>query len=184
MLVGTWGLGVTIGSIVFARSIDRSLRLLLSTATLAVGLSYIGWCAGAGARSWPARSASSAGLGNGVQWASLISSVQKLTPRALQGRIMGAVESVGAIAPAVGFSLGGALTALSSPRTAFFVAGVGATLSTIAFLRINTDAGVPAQAPAGRPEDEPSVERLSPEAAEATAARSSHVGSSGAMTQG
>jgi len=42
-LVGTWGLGVTIGSIVFARSLRRSLRLLLSAATLAVGLSYIGW---------------------------------------------------------------------------------------------------------------------------------------------
>jgi predicted MFS family arabinose efflux permease len=183
VLVGTWGLGVTIGSIVFARSIDRSLRLLLSTATLAVGLSYIGWALAPGLIVACAIGLVG-GLGNGVQWASLISSVQKLTPRALQGRIMGAVESVGAIAPAVGFSLGGTLTALSSPRTAFFVAGVGATLSTIAFMRINTDAGVPAQAPAGRPEDEPSVERLSPEAAEATAARSSHVGSSGAMTQG
>jgi predicted MFS family arabinose efflux permease len=184
VLVGTWGLGVTIGSIVFARSIDRSLRLLLSAATLAVGLSYIGWALAPGLIV-ACVIGLVGGLGNGVQWASLISSVQKLTPRALQGRIMGAVESVGAIAPAVGFSLGGALTALSSPRTAFFVAGVGATLNTIAFLRIDVDAGVPAaQESTTQPDNEPSVERLSPEAAEATAARSSHVGSSGAMTQG
>jgi predicted MFS family arabinose efflux permease len=127
VLVGVWGLGVTIGSIVFARSARRSLRTLLSAATLSVapGLvvaSAIGLVGG---------------VGNGVQWASLISSVQKLTPQGLQGRMMGAVESIGAIAPAVGFSLGGAVTALSSPRDAFLVAGLGATLSTFAFLRLH-----------------------------------------------
>ena len=40
LLVGVWGLGVTIGSIVFARSIGRSLGTLLSSSTLAVGLAY------------------------------------------------------------------------------------------------------------------------------------------------
>lgn len=43
LLVGVWGLGVTIGSIVFARSVARSLAVLLSISTLAVGLAYIGW---------------------------------------------------------------------------------------------------------------------------------------------
>ena len=33
------------------------------------------------------------------------------------GRLMGAVESIGALCPAIGLSLGGALVALSSPRT-------------------------------------------------------------------
>jgi MFS family permease len=175
-LVGTWGLGVTIGSIVFARSIRRSLRLLLSAATLAVGLSYIGWALAPGLIV-ACVIGLVGGVGNGVQWASLISAVQKLTPRGLQGRIMGAVESVGAIAPALGFSLGGALTALSSPRAAFAVAGVGAALSTIAFLRIKIGAG----APIGQPDGEPAIERL---ASEAAAVHSSHVGPSGAITQG
>jgi MFS family permease len=150
VLVGVWGLGVTIGSIVFARSADRSLRMLLSAATLAVGLAYLGWSVA------PGLVVASAiglvgGVGNGVQWASLISSVQRLTPQDLQGRMMGAVESIGAIAPAVGFSLGGAVTALSSPRDAFLVAGIGATLSTFAFLRLHI--GSPGR-PADSQEDE------------------------------
>jgi MFS family permease len=152
VLVGVWGLGVTIGSIVFARSAGRSLRVLLSAATLAVGLAYLGWSIA------PGLVVASAigligGVGNGVQWASLISSVQKLTPQDLQGRMMGAVESIGAIAPAVGFSLGGAVTALSSPRDAFLVAGLGATLSTVAFLRLHIGSPSPARATADGPAD-------------------------------
>lgn len=143
VLVGTWGLGVTIGSIVFAKSIERSLRLLLSGATLAVGVAYIGWSLAPGLVIASAIGLIG-GIGNGVQWASLISSVQRLTPQDLQGRMMGAVESVGAIAPAVGFSLGGAIAALSSPRTAFLVAGIGATLSTAGFLRLHIGAREPA----------------------------------------
>ena len=138
-LVGVWGLGVTIGSILFARSIDRSLRMLLSAATLAVGLAYLGWALAPGL-AVACVIGLIGGVGNGVQWASLISAVQKLTPQGLQGRMMGAVESVGAIAPAIGFSLGGVITVLSSPRDAFLVAGLGATLSTAAFLRLHIGA--------------------------------------------
>jgi hypothetical protein len=50
--------------------------------------------------------------------------------------MMGAVESLGAICPGIGLSLGGAIAALSSPRDAFLVAGIGASLSTIAFVRL------------------------------------------------
>jgi hypothetical protein len=49
---------------------------------------------------------------------------------------MGAVESLGAICPAVGFSVGGIIATLSSPRDAFLVAGLGATMSTAAFVRL------------------------------------------------
>jgi sugar phosphate permease len=130
-----WGLGVAAGSLVFARSIGRSLGVLLSTSTLAVGLAYLGWAAA------PSLAVACAvglvgGIGNGVQWASMISGVQRLTPQRLHGRLMGAVESLGAICPAIGFSLGGAIAVLSSPRGAFLVAGLGATVSTAAFVRL------------------------------------------------
>ncbi len=72
------------------------------------------------------------GVGNGVEWASVISLVQRLTPPALHGRLMSAVESIGALSLALGLSLGGALVALSSPRTAFLVVGIGATVMTFA----------------------------------------------------
>jgi hypothetical protein len=135
VLLGVWGLGVAIGSIVFARSIKRSLGVLLSASTLAVGLAYLGWAA-APTLALACAAGLIGGIGNGVQWAALISAVQRLTPQNLQGQLMGAVESIGAICPAIGFMLGGAIAALSSPRSALLVAGLGAVLSTLAFLRL------------------------------------------------
>ena len=80
------------------------------------------------------------GIGNGLQWPSLISVVQRVTPPSLHGRLMGAVESIGALCTAIGLALGGALVALSSPRAAFLVAGVGAMLATAAVLRFASNA--------------------------------------------
>ena len=115
---------MALGSVVFARSVERSLKVLLAASTFAVGFAYLGW--------WlaPTLALASApafvgGVGNGVQWAALISAVQRLTPENLQGRLMGAVESIGAIFPAFGYALGSAITVLASPRIALLVAGVG-----------------------------------------------------------
>jgi predicted MFS family arabinose efflux permease len=139
LLVAVWGLGVMVGSIVFARSSRRPLGAMLSAGTLAVGLAYLGFAA-APSLALACVAALLGGIGNGVQWAPLISAVQRLTPQPLQGRVMGAVESMGAVSPAVGLSLGGVLVALSSPRTAFLVVGGGAALMTIAFARIRLPA--------------------------------------------
>jgi hypothetical protein len=135
LLLGVWGLGVAVGSVVFARSVRRSLGLLLSASTLAVGLAYLGWAI-APTLALACAAGLIGGIGNGVQWAALISAVQRLTPQKMHGRMMGAVESLGAICPGIGLSLGGAIAALSSPRDAFLVAGIGACLSTIAFVRL------------------------------------------------
>jgi hypothetical protein len=135
LLLGAWGLGAAIGSIVFARSIKRSLGVLLSASTLAVGVAYLGWAIA------PSLAVASAagligGVGNGVQWAALISAVQRLTPERLHAQLMGAVEAIGAISPGIGFALGGGIAAAGSPRTALLIAGVGAMASTIAFVRL------------------------------------------------
>ena len=135
LLLSVWGLGMVIGSVVFARSIQRSLGVLLSASTLAVGLAYLGWAV-APTLAIACVAGLIGGIGNGVQWAALISAVQRLTPQDLQGRMMGAVESLGAICPGIGLSLGGLIVALSSPRVAFLVAGLGASLCTIAFVRL------------------------------------------------
>jgi MFS family permease len=139
VLLGVWGLGVALGSVVFARSIDRSLKVLLAGSTFAVGFAYLGW--------WlaPTLALASAagfvgGIGNGVQWAALISAVQRITPENMQGRLMGAVESLGAIFPAFGYVLGSVITIAASPRIALLVAGIGVSICTIAFLRIPLDA--------------------------------------------
>lgn len=138
LLLGAWGIGVVIGSLVFARNVNRSLKVLLTTGTLAVGLAYLGFAA-APTLLVACLIAVIGGLGNGVQWASLISAVQRLTPQSLHGRLMGAVESLSWSCPALGLLLGGGLTALISPRAAFLVAGVGAVATTGAFLRLKLE---------------------------------------------
>ncbi len=135
LILTMWGVGVVIGSVVFARAIRQPLGAILSAGALAVGLAYLGWAV-APTLALACVAGMIGGLGNGVQWAAFISAVQRLTPPDLQGRMMGAVESLGTIFPAFGLALGGALVALSSPRGAFLVVGLGAALSTIAFVRL------------------------------------------------
>jgi len=139
LLMASWGVGVVFGSLVFARSVRRPLGAMLSGGALAVGLAYVGFAA-APSLAVACLAALLGGAGQGVQWASLISAVQRLTRPDLQGRIMGAVESIGALAPAIGLSLGGAAVALSSPRLTFLIAGIGACATTAAFMRLSIGA--------------------------------------------
>jgi MFS family permease len=135
LLVAAWGVGAALGAIVFARSVRRPLGPMLTGGTLLLGLAYLGYAASP-TLGFACAAAVVGGVGNGTQWPSLISAVQQLTPAALHGRLMSAVGSLNALCPAIGFALGGSITALSSPRVAMMVAGIVATLATIAFLRL------------------------------------------------
>lgn len=108
---------------------------MLSGGTLAIGAAYIGFAA-APSLALASTAALLGGLGNGVQWASVVSTVQRLTPARLHGRLMGALESLSAICPAIGLSAGGSLVVLSSPRSAFLIAGIGAVTAAVGFLRL------------------------------------------------
>lgn len=136
LLTAAWGAGMVLGGVVFARAVRRPLGPMLSGGTLLVGLAYLGWAAAPNL--WIACVAALVGgMGNGVQWPSLISSVQQLTPMDLQGRLLSAVNSINAISPALGFTLGGTVAALSSPRIAMTAAGSAACAVTIVFLRLS-----------------------------------------------
>jgi len=134
-LTAAWGVGMVLGSLVFARAVHRPLRPMLTWGTLAVGVSYIGFALSP-TLAVACSAAVVGGMGNGVQWAALISSVQHLTPRELLGRLMGTVEGIGALCPAIGFVLGGVLAQLTTPRTAMLWIGVAAALCTVLFLRV------------------------------------------------
>ena len=108
---------------------------MLTGGTLAMGFAYIGFAA-AGSLEIACVAAVIGGVGNGVEWASVISLVQRMTPPALHGRLMSAVESIGALSLALGLALGGALVAVSSPRIAFLTVGIGATAMTFVFLAL------------------------------------------------
>ncbi|HEX4837355.1 MAG TPA: MFS transporter [Solirubrobacteraceae bacterium] len=135
LLVAAWGVGAALGAVVFARSVRRPLGPMLTGGTLLVGLAYLGFAVSP-TLVFACGSAVVGGIGNGIQWPSLISAVQQLTPAALHGRLMSAVGSLNALCPAIGFALGGGIAALSSPRVAMAVAGTVATLATVAFLRL------------------------------------------------
>jgi Major Facilitator Superfamily len=135
LLLGVWGVGVVLGSLVFARSPKRGLGAMLTGGTLAMGFAYIGFAV-APSLEVACVAAVIGGVGNGVEWASVISIVQRLTPPALHGRLMSAVESIGALSLALGLALGGALVALTSPRGAFLTVGIGATTMTFVFLML------------------------------------------------
>jgi MFS family permease len=135
LLVTAWGAGAVLASVIFARSVRRPLGAMLSAGIFALGAAFVG-LALAPSLALACVAAFVGGVGNGLEWPSLISLVQRLTPQHLHGRLMGSVESLAALSRAIGVPLGGALVVLSSARVAFLVIGLGAVAATAAFVRL------------------------------------------------
>jgi MFS family permease len=150
-LLAIWGVGQLGGSLLFARGARRSLGAMLTLGTLGVGLAYLGFAA-APTLVLAALAALLGGVGNGVQWASLLGTVQLLTPERLHGRLMGGVESIGALCPLIGLPLSGLVMALSSPRAAFAIFGAIIAATTVGFARLWATGLIRAADPGGRPE--------------------------------
>jgi len=131
LMLGSWGAGMLLGSLVFAAARRGPLGKLLFFSSLAVGAGYLGLAA---APTLAAACLASVlgGAGNGVQWVSAISAVQELTAPEMQARVMSVLESIGAAMPGVGFVLGGAVAAAASPRVTFLLAGTG-VFAVVAF---------------------------------------------------
>jgi MFS family permease len=124
LLLGSWGGGMVLGSIVFAALRRAPLPALLLFSTLAVGAGYLGMAA-APTLAVACGAAALGGAGNGVQWVSVISAVQELTIDEMQARVISVLESIGAAMPGIGFVLGGVIATVLDPRAVFLVAGVG-----------------------------------------------------------
>ncbi len=149
VLLAAWGAGSVLGSIVFARLVRRPLGALLCAGTVAIGSAYIA-LALAPSLALACVAGVLGGIGNGLQWPALISAVQRLTPQHLQGRLMGGVESLGALCISLGLPLGGVLVAVSSPRSAFALVGAGALLATVPLARaVRTIAHTAVRSPDG-----------------------------------
>jgi MFS family permease len=124
LMLASWGVGMVVGSLVFAAVRRASLALLLFFSTLAVGAGYLGLAA-APTLALACAASVVGGAGNGVQWVSTISAVQEMTAEGMQARVMSVLESIGAAAPGLGFMVGGVVASVASPRTAFLIAGLG-----------------------------------------------------------
>jgi MFS family permease len=124
LMLASWGVGMVIGSLVFATVRKAPLPHLLFFSTLAVGAGYLGLAAAPNLALACAASVLG-GAGNGVQWVAAISAVQELTVAGMQARVMSVLESIGAAMPGVGFAIGGVIAAVASPRATFLIAGLG-----------------------------------------------------------
>ena len=163
LLVTAWGAGSVFAAILFARFADRPLWLTVSSGVGGLGLAFLGFTL-APSLGLAYLAAFVGGVGNGFYVPSIISLVQRLSPEHLHARMIGAIESLGAFALALALPLGGALVALSSPRTAFLVLGIGTIAMAIVYMRLAFGASA-----AGR------ARGLSASEAAATAARAAAI---------
>ena len=123
-LLAAWGAGMIAGGFLFAFAQRARIQVVIAAGTLAIGAAYLGLALA------PTLGVACAvsvvgGVGNGVQWISVVHAVQELTASSMQARVLGLLEAIGAAVPVVGFFLGGALTQAASPRTAYLAAGAG-----------------------------------------------------------
>ncbi len=124
-LLSAWGIGMVTGSLVFVAAARRApLRGQLFGSTALIGLAYLGMAA-AGSLPVACAFACVGGIGNGVQWVTLMSAVQELTDDRYQARVVGLLESIGRLMPGIGFILGGVIAQVLDPRASFVAAGVG-----------------------------------------------------------
>jgi predicted MFS family arabinose efflux permease len=157
LLLGTWGAGTVLSSIVLAR-LPRTSPLVLIPVTAAamgagylimavspsVGLAMLGSLVG--------------GAGNGVYYVSVVQAIQERIEDGFQARVMSLLESANAASYGAGFLVGGALTALFDARLAFGVAAGGVLVAAVVIrtvLRRHGDAPGRAVAPAAAPVPEP-----------------------------
>jgi MFS family permease len=131
VLLAAWGTGMVLGSFVFAAARRLSLALLLLVSTVTIGAAYLAMSA-APTLAVACVAGALGGVGNGVQWVSVMSAIQGLTSADYQARVVGLLESSGFAMPGVGFLLGGVLAYLFDPRVSFLIAGAG-VLAVVAF---------------------------------------------------
>ncbi len=139
ILLASWGVGMVLGSFVFAAVQKGSLPILLFFSTVAVGAGYLGLAA-APTLAVACGASVVGGTGNGVQWVSAVSAVQELTVQGMQARLMSVLESIGAAMPGVGYVLGAAVAVAVDPRATFLVAGLGVlAIALLAALTLGTN---------------------------------------------
>lgn len=135
LLLASWGVGMVLGSVLFATLRRTSLPLLLILSTGAIGVGYLGMGA-AQVLLTACAAAVLGGTGNGIQWVTVISAVQELTSSDMQARVLGTLESSASAMPGIGFLLGGVIAEFTDPRVAFYFAGAGILVIVVALTPI------------------------------------------------
>ena len=150
LMLSAWGFGMVLGAAVFAALKHARLTALLAAGTLLMALGY-GGMAAAPTLALACVGSAVGGIGNGAAWIAAVTAVQERIPLNTQSAVMSVLEGLNQVMPGVGFAVGGALTAATSPRVAYAVAAVGvAAVVLLAAARPNDHVrltGVPPEDP-------------------------------------
>jgi MFS family permease len=134
VLIASWGVGILIGSALFARSRARPLGTLVLVSTAAIGVGYA-VMAGAPTLLVACLGSILGGTGNGVQWVAVMTALQEAVEDQYQARAAGLLESAAAAVPGIGYLVGGVLAASVSPRLAYAVSAVGVAVVVLVWSR-------------------------------------------------
>jgi Transmembrane secretion effector len=130
-LLGAWGVGMIVGATGFAVATRMRLIRVLGAGT---ALTVVGYAGLAISPTLAIACAFSAvgGSGNGAAWVAAVTAIQERIPISTQGAVMAVLEGINQVMPAIGFAIGGAITAASSPRDAYAVSAAGVALMLVA----------------------------------------------------
>jgi predicted MFS family arabinose efflux permease len=130
-MLSAWGAGAVAGAAIFARWRRRPSRELIvgGAACLAVGFPVM---AAAPTLAVAIVGAALAGIGNGVESVAVRTALQEEIQEEWMALMMSLYEALFQSVPGAGMLIGGAITALWSPRAALAVAGAGALAVTVA----------------------------------------------------
>jgi MFS family permease len=123
LLLGSWGIGMVIGGAGFIAGSRAGLNRLLVVGVLLTALGY-GGIAASPTLAVACVFSAIGGIGNGAAWVAAVTAVQEVTSPGSQSAVMSVLEGLNQVMPAIGFVIGGLLTAATSTRVAFGVAAV------------------------------------------------------------
>jgi MFS family permease len=134
VLIASWGVGILLGSALFARARRQPLGRLVLVSTGAIGVGYA-VMAGAPTLLVACLGSVLGGTGNGVQWVAVMTALQEAVEDQYQARVSGLLESAAAAVPGIGYIVGGAVTAAVSPRLAYALSAVGVGIVVLIWSR-------------------------------------------------
>lgn len=121
--LAAWGVGMTLGGLVFSRLLERSMLAVAATAAVVTAVAWLGLSV-APTIAVAGVFAVLGGLGNGVCWIALVTAVQEAAPMGKEGSTATRLESIVSAAPAFGIVIGGVVSDLAGPRATFLIPGV------------------------------------------------------------
>lgn len=130
-MLGAWGVGMIAGGTAFAAFTEMRLIRMLGISTVLAVLGYAG-LAVSPTLAVACLFSALGGIGNGAGWIAAVTAVQERIPVSTQSAVMSVLEGISQLMPAVGFIVGGAITAATSPRDAYAVSAVGVAVIVVA----------------------------------------------------